>query len=253
MSTTNDSLSPILDTQRISLIGFSNKINAPTSDNMNIGGIDDKTLLTANTTIAFSGSTITSTNATARGVLQTISVGKYLTISGSTSALNDGTFLVTKVTDNGTTATVTLNRAFTTQAATPAITLSQKDFFVDEIAPIGSSAYSKYVTKKINLANTSHLIRVQFGASIPADASVDVYYKTGELGSNVSFDTINWTQISPDSQIVYAQVGSDQFIDMTFTATDISAFDSLQIKLVMKSTNSAAVPRVKDLRVIACA
>jgi hypothetical protein len=52
---------------------------------------------------------------------------------------------------------------------------------------------------------------------------------------------------------VYVQVGSDQFIDTTFTAKDISAFDSLQIKLVMKSTNSAAVPRVKDLRVIACA
>ena len=253
MSTTNDSLSPILDTHRISLIGFSNKINAPTSANMNIGGIDDKTLLSANTTIAFSGSTITSTNATARGVLQTIAVGKYLTVSGSTSALNDGTFLVTKVTDNGTTATVTLDRAFTTQAATPAITLSQKDFFVDEISPIGSSTYSKYVTKKINLANTSNLIRVQFGASIPADASVDVYYKTAQLGSNTSFDTINWTQISPDSQVVYVQVGSDQFIDTAFTAKDISAFDSLQIKLVMKSTNSAAVPRVKDLRVIACA
>jgi hypothetical protein len=103
------------------------------------------------------------------------------------------------------------------------------------------------------LANTSNLIRVQFGASIPADASVDVYYKTGALGSTTSFDTINWTQISPDSQVVYVQVGSDQFIDTAFTAKDISAFDSLQIKLVMKSTNSAAVPRVKDLRVIACA
>ena len=103
------------------------------------------------------------------------------------------------------------------------------------------------------MANTSNLIRVQFGASIPADASVDVYYKTGALGSTTSFDTINWTLIPSDSQVVYVQVGSDQFIDTTFTAKDISAFDSLQIKLVMKSTNSAAVPRVKDLRVIACA
>jgi hypothetical protein len=246
-------VSPILDTHRISLIGISNKINAPTSDNMNIGGIDDKTLLTANTTIAFSGSNITSTNSTARGVLQTIAVGKYLTVSGSTSGLNDGTFLVTKVIDDGTTSTITLDTTFTTQAATPAITLSQKDYFVDEIAPVGSSSYSKYVTKKINLANTSHLIRVQFAASIPADASVDVYYKTAALGSNTSFDTINWTEISADSQVVNVQVGSDQFIDMAFTAKDISAFDSLQIKLVMKSTNSAAVPRVKDLRVIACA
>ena len=252
MRTENDSLSPILDTQRISLIAISNKINSPTSDNMNIGGIDDKTLLTASTTIAFSGSTITTTNSTARGVLKTIAVGKYLTVSGSTGSLNDGTFLVTDVTDNGSVATVTLEKAFTTQAAGTAITLAQKDFFVSEIAPIGSSSYSKYVTKKINLANTSQLIRVKFAASIPADASIEVYYKIAGVGSATSFDDINWTQISSDNQIVNVQVGSDQFIDMNYTAST-EAFDALQIKLVMKSTNSAGVPRVKDLRVIACA
>ena len=253
MQTSNDSLSPILDTQRISLIGINNKINAPTFDNMNVGGIDDKVLLSANTTIAFSGSTITTTNATARGILQATAVGKYVTISGSTSALNDGTFLVTKVIDNGSTTTVTLSATFTTQSAGAAITITQKDFFVDEIAPSDSSSYSKYVTKKINLANSSNYVRVKFAASIPADATVDVYYKISEVGVTHAFDTSNWNLMYSDNPIVNVQLGSDRFIDMNYSTTTSVMFDSIQIKLVMKSANTSAVPRLKDLRVIACA
>ena len=253
MQTDNDALSPILDTQRISLIAVSNKINNPSSDNMNVGGLDDVDLLTSNTTLAFSGSTITSTNSAARGILQTVAVGKFLTISGSTDALNDGTFLVTGVVDNGTTATVTVNNAFTTQSAGASITLSQKEFYVDEIAPIGSSSYSKYVTKVIALANASTFIRTRFAASIPADATVQVYYKTSAIGTTSSFDTTNWELMLPDQPIVNVQNGSDNFIDTGFSVQVDSAFDALQIKLVMKSTNSAAIPRIKDLRVIACA
>jgi len=253
MQTDNDSLSPILDTQRISLIAISNKINNPSSDNINVGGLDDVALLTSNVTIAFSGNTITSTNSTARGVLQTITVGKFLTIAGSTSNLNDGTFLVTKVTDNGSTATVTLNKAFTTQTAGASVTLSQKEFFTDEISPIGSSSYSKYVTKVISLANASTFIRVRFAASIPAEANVDVYYKTSAIGSTSSFDTTNWELMAADQPIVTVQNGSERFIDTAFSVEAAAAFDAVQIKLVMKSTNSSAIPRVKDLRVIACA
>jgi hypothetical protein len=253
MQTDNDALSPILDTQRISLIAVSNKINNPSSDNMNVGGLDDVVLLTSNTTLAFSGSTITSTNSAARGILQTVAVGKFLTISGSTGTLNDGTFLVTGVVDNGTTATVTVNNAFTTQSAGASITLSQKEFYVDEIAPIGSSSYSKYVTKVIALANASTFIRTRFAASIPADATVQVYYKTSAIGTTSSFDTTNWELMLPDQPIVNVQNGSDNFIDTGFSVQVDSAFDALQIKLVMKSTNSAAIPRIKDLRVIACA
>jgi hypothetical protein len=220
---------------------------------MNVGGLDDVALLTSNTALAFSGSTITSTNSAARGVLQTITVGKFLTISGSTSNLNDGTFLVTAVTDDGSTATVTVNAAFTTQSAGAAVTLSQKEFYIDEIAPIGSSSYSKYVTKVIGLANASNFIRVRFAASIPAEANVDVYYKTSAIGSTSSFDTTNWELMTPDQPIVNVQNGSERFIDTAFSVQADAAFDAIQVKLVMKSTNSSAIPRVRDLRVIACA
>lgn len=253
MKTTNDSVSPMLDTQRTSLIGISNKLNSPSEVNMNVGGLDDNTVLSANTTIAFSGNTITSTNATARGVLQTLKVGKYLNVSNTSGALNDGTFLITKVADDGTTATVTVDAAFTTQAAGTAVTLKQREMFVAEISPVGSSTYSKYVTKKISLANSSTFIRVKFAGSIPAEAAVDVYYKTSAIGATNDLDVTNYTLMAADAPVVYVQNGSGQFIDMSYSVKDLPAFDTVQVKMVLRSTNTAAVPRVKDLRIIACA
>jgi hypothetical protein len=253
MKTDNDALSPILDTQRTSLILVNNKVNTPTETNTNVGGLDENSVLVNNTTIAFTGSTLTSTNATARQILQTIKIGKFINISGTTSGLNNGTFLVTNVVDNGTTATVTISGIFTNQAAGASVTIAQREIFVDEIAPVGSSTYSKYVTKKVNLANPSNFIRIRFAASIPAEASVELYYKTAPVGANLVFDDIPYTKLNPDRAIPFVQNGSNQFIDSSFSSNNLPAFESLQIKIVLKSQNSSAVPRIKDLRVIACA
>jgi hypothetical protein len=257
MNSENDALSPILDTQRTSLAVISNKVNNPTEVNTNVGGLDENVILSANNTIAFNNSnpdTITTTNSTARQILQTVAVGKYLTISGATNLGNNGTFLVTNVTDNGTTTTVTLGDAsLTAETAGASVTIAQREIFVDEIAPSESTSYSKYVTKKVNLTNPSNFLRVRFAASIPAEAVIDVYYKVGAVGASVVFEDIPYTKLNPDAAVVYVQNGSNQFIDMAFSSGNIAAFESVQVKLVLKSNNSSAVPRIKDLRVIACA
>ena len=256
MRSDNDALSPILDTQRTSLAIINNKVNNPTEVNTNVGGLDENVILSANTTIAFNNAnpdTISTTNSTARQILQTVTIGKFLTISGASNAANNGTFLVTNVTDNGTTATVTLgNASLTAEAATAAITIAQREIFVDEIAPSESTTYSKYVTKKVSLTNASEFLRVRLAASIPAEAAVEVYYKTGESADTVFEDT-PYTLLPADAPVVYVQNGSNQFIDMSFSSSNITPFKSVQVKLVMKSSNSSAVPRIKDLRVIACA
>jgi ABC-type multidrug transport system fused ATPase/permease subunit len=41
--------------------------------------------------------------------------------------------------------------------------------------------------------------------------------------------------------------------NITYSLKDLSPFDAIQVKLVFKSTNACRVPRVKDLRIIACA
>ena len=58
--------------------------------------------------------------------------------------------------------------------------------------------------------------------------------------------------MNPDSAIVKVENGNTAFSDIDFTLTGLTPFDGLVVKIVMTSSNSCAVPIVKDLRIIAC-
>lgn len=255
ISSTNDALSPIIDTHRLSLIAISNKVNSPTEANMNVSALDSATLFTGATgAFSFSGSTITSTNATVRNLIKTVQVGKYITVSASTTAGNDGTYLVSGNVDDGTNGTITVSgKTFAGEAGAAGTTVAVRKMFVDEIAPVGSSTHSKYVSKIINLENPSTYIRVKLAANVPDEADLLVYYKTIEVGSTHTPETINWTLFNADKSIVKVQNGNETFTDVDYSIVGLVPFDAVQVKLVMKTTNSSAVTRVKDLRIICCA
>jgi hypothetical protein len=255
ISSTNDALSPIIDTHRLSLIAISNKVNSPTEANMNVSALDSATLFTGATgAFSFSGSTITSTNATVRNLIKTVQVGKYITVSASTTAGNDGTYLVSGNVDDGTNGTITVSgKTFAGEAGAAGTTVAVRKMFVDEIAPVGSSAHSKYVSRIINLENPSTYIRVKLAANVPDEADLLVYYKTIEVGSTHTPETINWTLFNADKSIVKVQNGNETFTDVDYSIVGLVPFDAVQVKLVMKTTNSSAVTRVKDLRIICCA
>jgi len=254
MSSTNDALSPIIDTHRTSLIAIGNKVNKPTETNMNVASLDYNTILSANTNIAFTAATqtISSSNSTAKAALATLTVGKYLTITGDTPTSNNQTYLITNVASDGSSVTLSGAVAIQDDAAGDAITLVQRERFAAENAPSESSTYSKYVTKRVNLANHSNYLRVKFAANLPADASIEVWYKTNIVGSTTPFGNASYSQMSIDSAIPTASNQEDQFYDASYSLDDLVAFDAVQIKIVMKSSNSSQVPRIKDLRVIAC-
>ena len=314
ISSTNNALTPIIDTHRTSLIAISNKINTPSESNINVSVLDNRTVFTGATgafsfanvgsawsasavkavgdqvhyfgnlytvtiagttggsgpthtvglsangtaTLLYAGksSTITSTNAAVCALIPTISVGKYITISGSTTAGNDGTYLVTGIAGDGsTTGTISIARtsALTAEAAISGTTVTLRTLFVDEIAPVGSSSVNKYISRAINLANPSNFFRVRFAGNIPNEANVLVYYKTSPVGSTLDLDQINWTLSSPDAAITKVQNGDGTFTDIDYSEEGLAQFDSFAIKIVMQSTNSSAIPRIKDLRIIACA
>ena len=247
MKSTNSALSPILDTQRTSFIAINNKVNNPSVVNSNVGGLDGNVLISGSSVITVAGNQITTADAGARNILKTATVGKYLTIGGSSDG--ESTVLTTSVAADGSSITFATNPL----AVTGTVTVTQGEIFVDELAPVGSTTFSKYVTKQVTLANTSTFIRIRFAASIPQEAAVDVYYRTAVVGATTPLTGISWVQVDPDRPIVYSQTGSDKFIDMSFSTGDIAAFGAMQVKLVMRSPNTAAIPLIKDLRVIACA
>jgi hypothetical protein len=157
---------------------------------------------------------------------------------------------VTDVATDGSTITVNAY-TFITAGAGASITLVSRENYVDEIAPLNSSSVSKYVTRRVNLANASTYLKIRMSANIPPQANVLVYYKLNPVGGAVPFETIRYIAVTPDSPFVKSNTGT--FYDTEFSLTGLIPFDAVQIKIVMQSTNSAAVPLIKDLRVIACA
>jgi hypothetical protein len=309
MSSTNDALSPILDTHRTSLIAISNKINSPTSALVNVGTLDDTTVLSANATIAFTattawaastsvttgsivfylanqylvtvagttgsvppthlqnsvingsavleyqgtlGGTISSSNTAAKAALATLTVGKYIEITGSSNSGNNTTYLVKSVAADG--SSVTLGTNVATVVAGDSITIKQKELFVSDISS-ESTTYSKYVTKRVNLSNDppSTMLKVQFAVNLPSEANVEVWYKTSTVGLNQTWETIPYVQMNADAVIAKFSNSTNVFVDASYSIENLDAFDAVTIKLVMKSTNSSEIPRIKDLRVLALA
>lgn len=113
---------------------------------------------------------------------------------------------------------------------------------------IGSVA-SKYVTKKINLSRPSEMIRVMLAASLPSGTTLQIYYKTGISAATEDFLNSRYIEAKPASGYTV----SEDFIDYDIDIEDLLPFDTVIVKLVMRSSNKARVPRIKDLRVIACA
>jgi hypothetical protein len=244
MSSSNDALSPVIDTHRTSLITISNKVNNPSETNLNVASLDASVILSNATGVTVSGNTITT--ATQQDAFKIATVGKYLTIAGASSGTS--TKLITAVAADGT--SITFDSAVT--AITGNATLTQRERFVAENAPLESSTYSKYVTKRVNLANHSNYLRVKFAANIPAEATIEVWYKTNIVGSNTPFENASYSQMTIDAAVPTASNAQDQFYDASYSLDDLVAFDAVQIKIVMKSSNSSEVPRIKDLRVLAC-
>jgi hypothetical protein len=117
---------------------------------------------------------------------------------------------------------------------------------------MGSSAASKYVTNAVKLALPSTFAKIRFAANVPSGADVSVYYKT-TLSASGTMDKTKYTLATPTTAAVKVENGNQTFYDVDYNLQNLSPFDSIQVKLVMNSTNSSAIPRIKDLRIICCA
>lgn len=241
-----DTLSPVIDTSNVNAIMISNKINVP-SYSLNVDPIDTRTIITADATVTFDGTNVITIADTGpnRAAAKTLYSGQYITISGSSVTGNNSTLLITDIQLDGSAITVSSNLV----AGTGSITLVSHDRYFAENAPTLSSSYSKYVTKQIKLANPSTFLKITMAANIPSVANVLVYYKLSPVGSNESFNSVEYVQ----APYVFNTNETGMFIDSEIDIPNLPSFDSVTIKLVMVSTNSCLVPQIKELRIIACA
>jgi hypothetical protein len=256
ISTTNDAVSPVIDSNRMGLIAISNTINAPTESNINYGDLDAISLISSSinsssqTQINITTTGLSTSDSTTKGLLATLQVGKYLEISGSGTSSNNTTAMITAVAADG--SSVTVNKALTAVSAGDTLTIKFRNTFIDEISPWGSSTHSKYVTKKVSLASAANTLKIRMSVNSPTASNLAVYYKTSPVGTKNAYSTINYTLAQPDSLFPKVQYGDTPFTDVDYTITGLTAFDAFTVKLVFTSTNSSEVTRVRDLRVVAC-
>jgi hypothetical protein len=249
LSSTNASLSPLIDTHRLSAIAVTNRVDSPNVSSYNFADIDVILLLNS-VSCTLNGSTISTAVSTAQALLKRIIPGTYIGFTGSVTnaAYNNVALLVTAV--DSTLGTLTITGA-TFTSETVALTLYYANNFVDDITPVGSSTQSKYVSKEVNLALQSTSLRIKYAGRIPTESDVLVYYKIGTGATN--FNQTNWILLPPDQAISKTALSSETFSDINYTASGLPLFTKVCVKLVMKSSNTAAIPRIKDLRIIACA
>ena len=259
MSTNNNSISPVIDTARLSAITVNNKVNSPTVSNTNFDGLvtdgafDTVSLITPSNIISFDAETQSLTasgsNTDQVAKFRSLKAGTYIEISGADETSNNGTFRFDSISDDGATLYLTASgNPIVDEAAGVDIAISHYTNFVDETAA-GGSADAKYMTKKINLdasGGDSRNLNIRFAADIPPGSNVDVYYKTDIVSSATDFRDVPW--------VLHATATpTNGYADQEFDVVGLEVFDVVSVKLVMRSTNSSFVPTCKDLIVVATA
>ena len=119
------------------------------------------------------------------------------------------------------------------------------DKFVEDWAPVGSSNYANYITRPLVISNPADSIKILFDSNRPQSTDIKVFYKAWT--GNVDLNTLEYV----DSGFTLASVDPiDAFNEREINIVDITPFTSMIIKIVMKSSNPANVPKVKNLRII---
>lgn len=264
-----DSISPVIDLSRIALTMVSNKIDSPVAVEVNDSNLD-YFLIANDTTLGTSPDPIQTADMNSDGVIDTIVVNS-LTQATLFNHMNNNLsvgdvlrFVYTGITDGTKYMTITEKAQDSTgklyftlegvygetimDTTSGTVDIHWLSHFKSEYAPTGGSTHSKYVTKKINFSRPSDMLKIMFAAIIPTEADVEIYYKTG-LGAQGDFIATGYKKVVPKS---YTK-SSGEFTEVIADVEGLAPFDSVIVKLVMKSINKSKVPRIKNFRVIAVA
>jgi len=123
---------------------------------------------------------------------------------------------------------------------------------VNETNARGGSSLAKHLTTPITLSEKAKGLKIMLSANKPSKASFDVYFRTNSTGGRLLDQ--DFTLIAPETGVP-SDDNPGIFRDYRYLPGGINGtlndFDQFQIKIVMKSTNSAKISRFGDLRVIA--
>lgn len=124
--------------------------------------------------------------------------------------------------------------------------------FIAETEPSGGSHPAKHITKVVTLGSSAVGLKILLAANRPKGTEFKVYYRTASETDLII--SKNWTEVITSSNNP-ADASQNTFREYEYLVGGkggtMEAFLSYQLKIVMRSTNSAKVPVIKDLRAIA--
>jgi hypothetical protein len=127
--------------------------------------------------------------------------------------------------------------------------------FVAETDPANGSSATKHITKPVALAVPATGIKVLFAGHRPTTGHFDLYFRTAATGTDSDILEKSFVKATVDVQQPN-DIAFNEFHEYEFTiggdfASTLSEFDKYQIKIIMESTSSSDIPRIRDLRTIA--
>lgn len=251
LTTTDQYTAPLIDTKQLGMVFVENLVNNPTYDNLNI----------ANDIVTISSSQVANVYALSSqiGLLsfsdsgdvsnaRSIASGTRITLSGSNP--NNGVYRVVDVIESGANVKIyKLSGNITSDInGSNSYTVTNGISFVDEEAASSGSAYSKYITRQIDFINESTSFNFRLDVCQPDPSFIEVYYKTKLVGENELLSNKEFVKI--DNLTIPTSLAGE-FYEVQTQIDGLQPFNAVILKVVFKSSNSAKVPKIKNLRLIA--
>ena len=135
--------------------------------------------------------------------------------------------------------------------------------FVSDTQSKDSSSLAGYVTKEVSIDNPGTSIDVKLTANATEIENIKVLYRTKKSSSQENFEDIEWIEFNgtglPDVDVIASAENSisaitekqSSYQELSYSVEDLPEFSSFAIKVVMKTSNPAFVPKIQDLRAVA--
>jgi len=124
--------------------------------------------------------------------------------------------------------------------------------FVPETNPFLGSSLAKHITSPTELTEEAVGLKILLAANKPPGSDFQVYYHVADESENIRRK--NWILVEPEQNLP-ADNNRKVFREYRYIVGGIGGtmdpFTKFQVKIVFRSTNSAKVPVIRDLRAIA--
>ena len=172
--------------------------------------------------------------------------GTTVTVTGSGS--NNRTFRVLDILNSG--ANIQVYGNVVTESAGSSVTVTNGTGFIAEEAARGGSSLSKYISRQFNFTNPSTGFNIRLDVSEPENSSVRIFYKVKEVGDTAPLIDEEFVELT-GLDITTSRGG--EYYEVEKQIDSLIPFNAIMVKIVLESTDSAVIPKCKNLRLIALA